>query len=185
MLGLAMLFLGNSVLGNLNKEATSQKSLGMPFWRIVISAGIIVLVMGPVNILASYIFRDTRTRLTARQVRSHGAVASHKVDVEASSSGTPNPNRRTRYRSFFLGQKRNSLPSYYSHARSGQTDMSQGTPKKFEISSPVHANNPSSPNGSSKYSQSPRTERGYGGDSPELRRPDLARHPAMTAGQAI
>ena len=52
MLGLAMVFLGNSILGNLNKEATSQKSLGMAFWRIVIASGIIVLVMGAVNILA-------------------------------------------------------------------------------------------------------------------------------------
>jgi len=47
-----MLFIGNGVLGNLNKEATSQKSLGLPFWRIVIASGIITFVMGPVNILA-------------------------------------------------------------------------------------------------------------------------------------
>jgi len=46
-----MVFLGNSILGNLNKEATSQKSLGLPFWRLVIASGIIVLVMGPINIL--------------------------------------------------------------------------------------------------------------------------------------
>jgi hypothetical protein len=131
----------------------------------------------------SYIFRDTRTHLTARQVRSHGAVASHKVDVE--TTATPNPNRRTRYRSFFLGQKRNSLPSYYSHGRSN-TDMSQSTPKKFDISSPMNTHNPSSPGGaSSKYSQaSPRGDR-YGDRSPELNRPNLAHHPAMTAGQAL
>lgn len=52
MLGVAMMFLGNSILGNLNKEATSQKSLGLPFWRLVIGSGIVVLVMGAVNILA-------------------------------------------------------------------------------------------------------------------------------------
>jgi hypothetical protein len=51
MLGVAMVFLGNSILGNLNKEATSQKSLGLPFWRLVIASGIVVLVMGPINIL--------------------------------------------------------------------------------------------------------------------------------------
>lgn len=47
-----MIFLGNSILGNLNKQATSQESLGLPFWRLVIASGIVVLVMGPVNILA-------------------------------------------------------------------------------------------------------------------------------------
>ncbi|RMZ84708.1 hypothetical protein DV737_g904, partial [Chaetothyriales sp. CBS 132003] len=185
MLGLSMIALGNSVLGQLNKEATSQKSLGLPFWRIVIAAGVIVLVMGFVNILASYIFRDTKTHLTARQVRSHGAVASHKADVEADPR-TPNPNRRTRYRSFFLGQKRTSLPSYYSHSRSNPGE------KGYNISSPIQNHSPRSPGAaSSKYSQgspSPRREyrEGYGGlGSPSIVRPDLAHHPAMTTGQAI
>ena len=49
-LGSSMLMLGNGVLGNLNKQATSQKSLGLAFWRIVISAGIVVIVMGVVNL---------------------------------------------------------------------------------------------------------------------------------------
>lgn len=52
MLGFVMIFLGISILGNLNKEATSQKSLGLPFWRVVIASGIVVLVLGPINILA-------------------------------------------------------------------------------------------------------------------------------------
>jgi hypothetical protein len=49
-LGFAMVILGNNILGNLNKEATSQKSLGLPFWRVVIGAGIIVFALGFVNI---------------------------------------------------------------------------------------------------------------------------------------
>ena len=52
MLGVAMIFLGNSILGNLNKNATSQKSLGLPFWRLVIAAGIIVFTMGFINLFA-------------------------------------------------------------------------------------------------------------------------------------
>ncbi|RMZ75881.1 hypothetical protein DV738_g5221, partial [Chaetothyriales sp. CBS 135597] len=188
MLGLTMIALGNSILGQLNKEATSQESLGLAFWRVVIAAGVIVLVMGFVNVLASYVFRDTKTHLTARQVRSHGAVASHKADVE-SDPRTPNPNRRTRYRSFFLGQKRTSLPSYYSQS---QSRSNTGGEKGYDISSPIQNHSPRSPgSASSKYSQSsqsPRRERGggYGGlGSPQLVRPDLAHHPAMTAGQAI
>lgn len=47
-----MLMLGNGVLGNLNKKATSQQSLGLAFLRIVISAGIVVIVVGVVNIFA-------------------------------------------------------------------------------------------------------------------------------------
>ena len=52
MLGSAMILIGNGILGNLNKEATSQKSLGLAFWRIVIASGIVVMFMGVVNLFA-------------------------------------------------------------------------------------------------------------------------------------
>jgi hypothetical protein len=51
-LGLAMVVLGINILGNLNKEATSQKSLGLPFWRIVIGSGIIIFALGWINIVS-------------------------------------------------------------------------------------------------------------------------------------
>ena len=49
-----MLILGIGVLGDLNTEAASQESLGLAFWRIVLSAGILAMVMSVVN-LASVI----------------------------------------------------------------------------------------------------------------------------------
>ena len=56
MLGVTMILLGNNLLGNLNKLATSQRVLGLSFWRLVIGAGIVVLVMGLTNILAVSLF---------------------------------------------------------------------------------------------------------------------------------
>lgn len=50
-LGIAMIILGLNILGNLNKAATSQQSLGLPFWRLVIASGILVLFLGFVNIV--------------------------------------------------------------------------------------------------------------------------------------
>jgi hypothetical protein len=50
-LGMTMVILGVSILGNLNKQATSQESLGLAFWRIVIASGIIVIVVGAANIV--------------------------------------------------------------------------------------------------------------------------------------
>jgi hypothetical protein len=47
-----MMILGVAVLGTLNTEAMSQQSLGMAFWRIIISAGILAMVVSLVNILA-------------------------------------------------------------------------------------------------------------------------------------
>jgi hypothetical protein len=51
-LALAMVVLGINMLGNLNKEAVSQESLGLAFWRVVISAGIIIFIMGWINLVA-------------------------------------------------------------------------------------------------------------------------------------
>lgn len=51
-----MVVVGVGILGNLNKKATSEESLGLAFWRIVISSGIVVVVMGVVNIFAVSVF---------------------------------------------------------------------------------------------------------------------------------
>ena len=47
-----MIILGVSILGNLNKGATSEDSLGLGFWRIVISSGIVVIILGFLNIIS-------------------------------------------------------------------------------------------------------------------------------------
>ena len=74
-LGLAMVVLGTNLLGNLNKPATSVKSLGLPCWRIMIAAGCLIMIFGVFNVIASYVFRDKNLGITARQVRAKGAVA--------------------------------------------------------------------------------------------------------------
>lgn len=82
-----MLVLGINMLGNLNKDATSQKALGMPFWRILIASGILIFILSWVNLIASFVFRDRARGLTARQVRADGAVAVHKSPIPG--CGTP------------------------------------------------------------------------------------------------
>lgn len=47
-----MMILGVAVLGNLNTKEMSQDSLGLAFWRIVISAGILAMVMSVMNAVA-------------------------------------------------------------------------------------------------------------------------------------
>ncbi|PNS14141.1 hypothetical protein CAC42_6654 [Sphaceloma murrayae] len=76
-LSLAMLILGTNLLGKLNHPSNDQKTLGLAFWRVVIGAGIIIFILSFINLVASYIFRDRKAGITARQVRAHGAVASH------------------------------------------------------------------------------------------------------------
>jgi hypothetical protein len=47
-----MLILGIGALGDLNTPATSQEELGLIFWRIIISAGILALVVSVINVVA-------------------------------------------------------------------------------------------------------------------------------------
>ncbi|KAF2471575.1 uncharacterized protein BDR25DRAFT_285079 [Lindgomyces ingoldianus] len=83
-LGTAMMVLGLNLLGNMNKEATSQKSLGMPFWRLLLASGVLAIVIGFFNVVASYVFCDKSRHITARRVRSHGAITlSENGDVES------------------------------------------------------------------------------------------------------
>lgn len=55
-LGCAMMVLGLNMLGNMNKEATSQKSLTLPFWRLLVASGILAIVIGFFNIIAVSLF---------------------------------------------------------------------------------------------------------------------------------
>ncbi|KAF2441497.1 hypothetical protein P171DRAFT_73065 [Karstenula rhodostoma CBS 690.94] len=73
-LGCSMTVLGLNMLGNMNKEATSQKSLGLPFWRLLLASGILAIVIGFFNVVASFVFRDKARHITARRVRSKGAI---------------------------------------------------------------------------------------------------------------
>ncbi|KAE8859275.1 hypothetical protein PTNB73_08755 [Pyrenophora teres f. teres] len=77
-LGCAMMVIGLNMLGNMNKEATSQKSLTMPFWRLLVASGILAIIIGFFNVVASFVFCDKSRHITARMVRSRGAMTLHE-----------------------------------------------------------------------------------------------------------
>ena len=183
-LAIAMLILGVGVLGDLNTEATSQGSLGMAFWRIVLSAGILAMIMSVVNVISvsrsldlvdaaltiwtiqSFIFADSDLGVSARHVRVYGAVAPQKVMTRSGSSGSQ--------RSFQLGMKREETLPTYSPQNSirRQMSMRQNTRFPLKISTPVNPINLNDA-ASSKYSR----------DSAGVTIPDLAHHPAMQSTQ--
>ncbi|RAL05724.1 uncharacterized protein BO80DRAFT_344526 [Aspergillus ibericus CBS 121593] len=158
-LAIAMLILGVGVLGDLNTKATSQEALGMAFWRIVLSAGILAMIMSVVNAISSFIFADSDLGVSARHVRVYGAVAPQKVMTRSGSQ-----------RSFQLGMKREETLPTYSPQSSVRRQMSMRQNIRFplKISSPVNPINLNDA-ASSKYSR----------NSAGLTIPDLAHHPAM------
>ncbi|KAL2223463.1 hypothetical protein M432DRAFT_58010 [Thermoascus aurantiacus ATCC 26904] len=156
-LALAMVILGVTVLGDLNTPAASQEALSLPFWRIVVSSGILAMVLGVLNFVASFIFRDRANSLSARHVRSYGAVAPQKVTRSSSQ------------KSFRLSLNReNTFSSYRTASMSSRTmSMRPGARFPVKISSPTNPT-PWQDTASSKYSS-----------DPEIAAPDLAHHPAM------
>ncbi|RMJ26425.1 hypothetical protein PHISP_02697 [Aspergillus sp. HF37] len=163
-LAAVMMILGVAVLGNLNAEATSQESLGLPFWRVILSAGILSMVMSAVNVLSSFIFADRETGVSARHVRAYGAVAPHKAAVSRSTTSGSQ-------RSFNLSLKReDSLPTYSSHSSVRRSPSNQNASRfPLKISAPIQ---PKHDAASSRYSR----------DSSGVAMPNLAHHPAMHSG---
>ncbi|KAG2420604.1 hypothetical protein HFD88_000217 [Aspergillus terreus] len=158
-LALAMMIMGVGILGDLNTPATSQDKLGLAFWRIVLSAGILAMVMSVVNLIASFVFADRGTGVTARHVRVYGAVAPQKVVSRTGSQ-----------RSLQLGLKReDSLPTYSAPSPVRRpTSMRSMTRFPLKISGPFNPNDAAS----SKYSR----------DSSGVPMPNPAHHPAMHSG---
>ncbi len=157
-LGVLMIILGVSLLGNLNKSATSKESLGDHYWSLVIAAGILVSILGIANIFASYMFRQKSLDITARQVRAHGSTAPEKVYVSPSTSRATKPRR-----SFHLGHRSMSetLPSYHTqqHARNISNPLPSGSPAQFDKFAGAGSTEVPVVNG--------------------VQRPDLAAHPAF------
>ena len=201
-----MIVLGVSILGNLNKEATSEDSLGTPFWRIVIASGIVVCILGTVNVFASYWFRNKNLGITARQVRMHGAVAPQKVYVPPPGSScysTPplsaKPSAATSKgrRSFYLGRRSATLPSYHTAPQQQQQPVrnisapigsgagpamaqnrTSGVPVVYGSGAPTIVNMPEGP---ADYANN--EKEGYAPVVNGVQRPDLAHHPALQGGR--
>ncbi|KAG9534186.1 hypothetical protein KCU84_g25349, partial [Aureobasidium melanogenum] len=87
----AMIILGMHVLACLNNSSNSKKHLGLAFWRVVIMAGILNLILGILNLVASYVFRDHSQGITARQVRARGAEAANVAYIQRSNTSATIP----------------------------------------------------------------------------------------------
>jgi len=173
-----MIIIGTSVLGNLNKEATSEDSLGKSMWQTVISSGIVTCILGIVNIFASYMFRQKALDITARQVRAHGSTAPQKV-FTAPTSPMTSTYPSTRKRSFHLNRRSASdtLPTY----RTNDHPMYQSPPERpaRNVSAPIGGTEIGKPMGE------PEVGAGYVPTVNGVSRPDLAFHPAFRSDNAF
>jgi len=162
-LGLSMLMLGCHMLGNLNKVATSQENLGLPFWRAVVAGGILGLTLGVLNIIAHFVFRFSKKGITSRQIRAHGAKVLLDDLPKSMRSGSTGP------RSF-------DLPQYTKDTENRQSKFKFG----FKFNNPIRTSLISRPvpTDTEQFKEwESRSSPIAGG----LQKPPPARHPAYTA----
>ncbi|KAE8453061.1 hypothetical protein EG329_012248 [Mollisiaceae sp. DMI_Dod_QoI] len=163
-LGTSMFVLGFNILGNLNKPATSIANLGLPLWRVVIAGGILTAIVGSFNIVATYVFSDSKLGITGRQVRSDGAAIPKDSSKPFSlSSGSM---RRTE----------SPLPSYNA------TEERDRRKSRFPFKLPIRMSKHMSI--SKPIMQDPEQAQSWESRSspvaPEIQRPPTALHPAYT-----
>ncbi|KLJ10144.1 hypothetical protein EMPG_14457 [Blastomyces silverae] len=102
-LGIAMVLLGISTIGCLNREDLNKDTIGFTFWQLVLGAGIITIVFGFINIAVTFIYRTKKTGLKARHIRTDGAVAPGAI---------PSLNHLSRGHKSFKLKREDSLPLY-------------------------------------------------------------------------
>jgi hypothetical protein len=118
----------------------------------------------------SFIFSDSETGVSARQVRVDGAVAPQKA-MSRSSSSTHS------HRTLHLSMKREeTLPTY-----TRQNPVKRAT-KRLTGRFPLKISKPMDP---TLVAQNDAASSKYSRDSVEIRAPDLAHHPAMYSGHMV
>lgn len=87
-LGCALTVLACHVLGELNRPQLSQVAIGMDLWRMLVASGILGLIFGVINIIASLVFRDSDHNINARNIRSDGSLAGNSTYAASYASST-------------------------------------------------------------------------------------------------
>ncbi|KAI9888807.1 MAG: hypothetical protein M1814_006261 [Vezdaea aestivalis] len=123
-LGLAMVILGCSTLGNLTKDWLSRDKLGPGLWTPIAVAGIVAMTAGLLSIALSLIFADRTNSISAREIRVYGATASSKDHLPKYSSSL------------------RSAPSQYSAASRNSTNRRSMTRPNSSGLPPYHATSP-------------------------------------------
>ena len=154
-LGVAMIVLGLNILGNMNKEATSQQSLGLAFWRLVLASGVLVFVVGFFNIIAVRLYSSSsfyflmRIRIYHHQLTFLKELRLSRPPPRHYSSSSPIPWRRCGLRASCSKGIEHHHPHYWlvvqpaiqlrlAHKATTQALLtSKDLPKCSSITSPV------------------------------------------------
>lgn len=161
-LGFAMLMLGCNILGNLNKPANDTDKLGPHFSKLVMASAVLCITFGVLNIVCSFVWRDGKNGITARDIRVNGSLAHDRRQSlpeysSTHSSSIRNEKTKSGFISSMLGR--------------AKKETGEKAPKKRpNISAPIPAYLDVEHNAGRDDRQSPIV--------PGLKRPDSVLHPS-------
>ncbi|KAK6716369.1 hypothetical protein SNK04_007318 [Fusarium graminearum] len=175
-LGIGLLLIGSNILGKLNSPHNRDNKIGLPFWQLILAAGILTLTSGVLNLICSVIFRDRD--INSRMIRADGSLARAKED--AKFFGKSNSNYSA---SFSEERPKKTFMSYFWK----KDDSQSSSPPRRNISHPITRPHISQPvdhdverNAPPHYDND--RDDDYDMDRrspivPAVRRPDTALHP--------
>ncbi|KAJ4002989.1 hypothetical protein NW752_007858 [Fusarium irregulare] len=176
-LGAGLLLIGSNILGKLNSPYNRDDKIGLPFWRLILAAGILTLTSGVLNIVCSIIFRDRD--INARMIRADGSLARSRDD--SNSFGKAQSNYTA---SFNDEQPKKTFMSFF-----WKKDDSKSSSLRRNISQPIsrpHISHPMANDHDVERNAPANYHHERDDDSemdrrspivPEVRRPDTALHP--------
>ncbi|CEJ92506.1 hypothetical protein VHEMI08156 [[Torrubiella] hemipterigena] len=183
-LGAAMVVIGCNVLGSLNEPGFDPENLGSNFTSLVQAGGILCLIFGALNVLASLIWRDGKEKITSRDIRADGSLAKQRDVLPSSYSASAASSVHREKQGF-----RQSVFSVF-----GKRPQNGGAAGKTTIpiiSGPIYTHpNPECNNPPPNYalsSPNPTTVTSGSKESPVVRgvmRPPTAEHPMLSGGLA-
>ncbi|KAF9772271.1 hypothetical protein IL306_010053 [Fusarium sp. DS 682] len=178
-LGVGLIFIGANLLGQLNLPHYGPKELGLPFWRLVVAAGILALTFGVANLICTAIFHGGN--VNARKIRANGSLAADdeesfgkpKSTYSASLANEDQP--KSTFKRFFWDRKRDPSPGRQRRrlnisqpiTRDHDIERNAPPPPHYEHQEPSFTSRPSHDSGEDRRSPI----------VPEVRRPDTALHP--------
>ncbi|KAI1418128.1 hypothetical protein F5Y13DRAFT_150629 [Hypoxylon sp. FL1857] len=154
-LGIAMILMGCHLLGALSRDTYNNEDVPFQVWQAIMGAGIIAIAFGATNIIASLVFSNRASGVSAREVRNNGATTRDVNFTEEYESYRSNSIRKEKTRSKWFFGKGESKPKI-SHPIT--RDVEYGANDQLPIddrSSPI---------------------------IPDVKRPPTALHPAYNAG---
>ncbi|EEH33333.1 hypothetical protein PAAG_04383 [Paracoccidioides lutzii Pb01] len=184
-LGITMVLLGIMTLGCLNREDMASEILGIAFWRIVIAAGIVIIVFGFINIITNFIYRVKKQGVTARHIRTHGAIDLDAISNRNSDDYDKKKNNRG-FRSFIMGHNDSVLPIHRTKSEFYRS-LTSSTTRSSSLRADKPARFPVNTNASKGHGENEQFAKWEAG-SPEMKspemigQPNLAYHPAHQSG---